>query len=157
MFQQQDQAQPQAAVDPQDLARQCAEAMYQRDHATQHLGIRITEIAPGQACLEMAVRQEMIQGHDSCHGGYIFTLADTAFAFACNTYDLATVAAGCQIEYVAPGKLDDVLTATAREQTRKGRTGVYDVRVENQNGELVALFRGKSHQVRGTVIHEEKV
>lgn len=136
------------------LARQCAEAMYERDRATRHLGMRIAEVGPGTAQLEMSVREDMIQGHDSCHGGYIFTLADSAFAFACNTYDLATVAAGCQIEYVAPGKLGDVLTAVAEERTRRGRTGVYDVRVANQRGELVALFRGKSHQVRGAVIKE---
>ncbi|ASK35360.1 phenylacetic acid degradation protein PaaD [Alcanivorax sp. N3-2A] len=136
----------------QQLARRCADAMYERDLATRHLGMRIIEVGPGTAKLAMPVREEMIQGHDSCHGGYIFTLADSAFAFACNTYDLATVAAGCQIEYVAPGKLGDVLTATAEEQARKGRTGVYDVRVENQSGDLVALFRGKSHQVRGGVI-----
>lgn len=142
--------------DAQTLAQRCADAMYQRDLACQHLGIRIVEVSPGGAKMEMAVREEMIQGHATCHGGYIFTLADSAFAFACNTYDLATVAGGCQIDYVAPGKAGDVLTATAQEQTRKGRTGVYDVRVENQDGELVALFRGKSHQIRGTVIHEEQ-
>ncbi len=138
----------------QELARRCANAMYQRDRASQHLGMQVDEIGPGRAVLSMPVTETMIQGHDSCHGGYIFMLADSAFAFACNTYNDATVASGCSIDYVAPGKLGDLLTAEAREQTRKGRTGVYDVRVSNERDELVALFRGKSYKVSGTVIHE---
>jgi acyl-CoA thioesterase len=141
--------------DAQQLAQRCADAMFERDMASRHLGMSILNVGPGLARLQMTIREEMVQGHASCHGGYIFTLADSTFAFACNTYDLETVAAGCQIEYVAPGKVGDVLTATAREQTRRGRTGVYDVRVENQRGELVALFRGKSYQLRGNVIHKE--
>lgn len=143
-----------AQVSEQDRARRCADAMYQRDRASQHLDMRVEEVAPGRAVLSMPVTETMIQGHDSCHGGYIFMLADSAFAFACNTYDEATVASGCAIDYVAPGKLGDVLTAEAREQTRKGRTGVYDVRVSNERDELVALFRGKSYKIKGPVIHE---
>lgn len=142
-----------AALDAETLAKQCADAMYRRDHATRALNIRLSRVEPGRAVLTMPVTQAMIQGHDSCHGGYIFTLADSAFAFACNTYNEATVASGCSIEYVAPGRLGDTLTADAREQTRKGRTGVYDVRVTRGDGELVALFRGKSYRVRGPVIH----
>ena len=143
-----------AQASAQAVASHCADAMYQRDRASQHLGMQIDEIAPGRAVLSMPITEAMIQGHDSCHGGYIFMLADSAFAFACNTYNEATVASGCAIDYVAPGKLGDVLTAEAREQTRKGRTGVYDVRVSNERDELVALFRGKSYKIRGPVIHE---
>lgn len=138
----------------QAQARRCADAMYQRDRASQHLGMQVEEIGPGRAVLSMPITETMIQGHDSCHGGYIFMLADSAFAFACNTYNEATVASGCAIDYVAPGKLGDVLTAEAREQTRKGRTGVYDVRVSNERDELVALFRGKSYKIRGPVVHD---
>jgi len=143
-------------LSPQALAERCAEAMYGRDLASRHLGMEILEMAPGRAVLQMAVKPEMIQGHDSCHGGYLFTLADSAFAFACNSHNAATVASGCSIDYLAPGKLGDVLTATAQERSRSGRTGVYDVQVENQNGQVIALFRGKSYQIRGTVIYEEQ-
>ncbi|KEA63302.1 Phenylacetic acid degradation protein PaaD, thioesterase [Marinobacterium lacunae] len=136
----------------QQLAEACADAMYSRDTATRALGMKIERIAPGEATLSMTVTEQMIQGHDSCHGGYIFTLADSTFAFACNTYNTITVAQGCTIDYVAPGKLGDRLTATAKEQSRGKRTGVYDIRIENQRGETVALFRGKSYQVRGTLI-----
>lgn len=94
-----------AQAGEQQLARRCADAMYQRDHASRHLNMQVEEIGPGRAVLSMPVTEAMIQGHDSCHGGYIFTLADSAFAFACNTYDEATVASGCSIDYVAPGKL----------------------------------------------------
>ncbi|MFC6668712.1 hydroxyphenylacetyl-CoA thioesterase PaaI [Marinobacterium aestuariivivens] len=103
----------------------------------------------------MPVAEAMIQGHDSCHGGYIFTLADSAFAFACNTYNAITVGAGCTIDYLAPAKLGDLLTARAQERSRSGRTGVYDVSIENQHGTTVALFRGRSHQVRGTLLPEQ--
>jgi len=143
-----------AQAEERELARRCADAMYQRDRASQHLSMLVEDIGPGSAVLSMPVTETMIQGHDSCHGGYIFTLADSAFAFACNSHNEATVASGCSIDYVAPVKLGDVLTAEAREQTRKGRTGVYDVRVSNGRDELVALFRGKSYRVRGPVIQE---
>ena len=116
---------------------------------------RLLDVGPGQARLSMPVRADMIQGHGSCHGGFLFSLADSAFAFACNSYDEATVALGCSIDYVAPAFEHDVLTATASELTRKGRTGLYDVRLENQRGELIALFHGKSYKVRGTVLPQE--
>jgi acyl-CoA thioesterase len=103
----------------------------------------------------MTVRADMIQGHGTCHGGFLFALADSAFAFACNSYDEATVALGCSIDYVAPALRGDQLTASASEQSRKGRTGNYDVRIENQQGELIALFHGKSYKVRGTVLAQE--
>ncbi|KAF0807627.1 phenylacetic acid degradation protein PaaD [Alcanivorax xiamenensis] len=144
------------ALDGVALARRCAESMYARDTATRELGMTLETVAPGCAILCMPIRDDMIQGHGSCHGGFIFALADSAFAFACNTYNEATVAAGCSIEYVSPGLPGDVLTAEARELTRKGRTGVYDVRVTGGDGQLVALFRGKSYRVRGPVIHDEE-
>ncbi|MCT8165288.1 hydroxyphenylacetyl-CoA thioesterase PaaI [Pseudomonas putida] len=140
---------------PEALAQACADAMFTRDRATQALGIRLLETSPGQARLSMPVRADMIQGHGTCHGGFLFALADSAFAFACNSHDKATVAQGCSIDYLAPALLDDVLYANAVELSRKGRTGVYDVRIENQRGELIALFRGKSYQVRGTVLAQE--
>ncbi|MFW5824589.1 MAG: hydroxyphenylacetyl-CoA thioesterase PaaI [Marinobacter sp.] len=137
--------------DPQTLAEQCADAMFSRDQASQNLGMEITAVGPGTATLTMTVDERMIQGHGNCHGGYLFTLADSAFAFACNTYDRATVASGCSIEYMAAGQLGDRLTATATERARGRRTGVYDIEITNQDGRTVALFRGKSYQVQGSV------
>ena len=137
--------------DPQTLARECADAMFSRDYASQNLGMEIVAIGPGTATLTMTVDDRMIQGHGMCHGGYMFTLADSAFAFACNTYDLATVAAGCSIEYMASARKGDQLTAHAIERARGRRTGVYDIEITNQDGRTVALFRGKSHQVQGSV------
>ncbi|ANG62794.1 phenylacetic acid degradation protein PaaD [Marinobacterium aestuarii] len=143
-----------AGMSPQQLAEACAQAMFARDTATQALEMEILEIAPGSALIRMPVGPRMIQGHNSCHGGYIFTLADSAFAFACNTYNAITLGAGCSIDYLAPAKLGDLLCARAQERSRSGRTGVYDVTIENQHGDCIALFRGKSHQVRGTLLPE---
>ncbi|GLU40787.1 hydroxyphenylacetyl-CoA thioesterase PaaI [Pseudomonas sp. NBRC 100443] len=140
---------------PERLARACADAMFSRDQATQRLGIALLDAGPGSARLRMPVREDMIQGHGTCHGGFLFALADSAFAFACNSYDEATVAIGCSIDYVAPARLGDELTATASEQSRSGRTGNYDVCIENQHGQLIALFHGKSYKVRGTVLTQE--
>ncbi|WP_414155492.1 hydroxyphenylacetyl-CoA thioesterase PaaI [Pseudomonas sp. BNK-43-a] len=140
---------------PEALARACADAMYARDRATQGMGIELLEAGPGSAAVRMTVRADMIQGHGTCHGGFLFALADSAFAFACNGHDEATVALGCSIDYVAPALLGDQLTATAHELVRKGRTGLYDVRLENQRGELVALFHGKSYKLRGSVLTQE--
>ncbi|MEZ2723847.1 hydroxyphenylacetyl-CoA thioesterase PaaI [Pseudomonas putida] len=137
------------------LAQACADAMYARDPATQGLGISLLDAGPGRASLRMAVRADMIQGHGTCHGGFLFALADSAFAFACNSYNQATVALGCTIDYLAPALRDDVLTAHASEVSRKGRTGLYGVRIDNQRGELVAMFHGKSYKVRGTVLAQE--
>ena len=117
--------------------------------------MRILEATPGCACVAMRVREDMVNGHDICHGGLIFTLADSAFAFACNTYNTVTVAASGAIEFLAPARLGDDLVATAREQSRSRRTGVYDVTVCNQGGERVALFRGRSHQRDGHVIEAQ--
>ncbi|EIK94768.1 phenylacetic acid degradation protein PaaD [Pseudomonas sp. M47T1] len=138
-----------------DLAQQCAQALLARDAASQALGLHLLDADAGYAQLSMSVRPDMLQGHRTCHGGFIFALADSAFAMACNSYDLATVAQGCSIEYIGAVPVGDVLTATCQEQSRRGRTGTYDVRIENQNGQLIALFRGKSYQVRGSVLTPE--
>ena len=137
--------------DPQSVAEASARAMYEQDRASQALGMRVLEVRPGYARLAMKIREDMVNGHQLCHGGLIFTLADSAFAFACNTYDLVTVASSGTIEFLLSGRLGDELTATAEERTRSKRTGVYDVSVHNQRGECVALFRGRSHQVGGSI------
>ena len=126
--------------------------MFDDDHASQSLGMRIVAIRPGYAKLTMTVRADMTNGHSTCHGGFIFTLADSAFAFACNSYNLATVAAGCIIDFLAPAVAGDELTAEATEQALAGRSGVYDVVVTNQKGQRVALFRGRSRQVGGEIL-----
>ena len=136
----------------QSLAEDCARAMWQRDTASQSLGMRLDEIGPGRAVMVMKVRPDMLNGHQTCHGGFIFALADSAFAFACNSHNRVTVAAGCQIDYLAPGREGEQLRAEAQERARGGRTGVYDVTVTNPAGQTVALFRGKSHQLQGEVL-----
>ena len=126
--------------------------MYARDNATQGLGIQLIDVGPGYARMHMRVRTDMLNGHAMCHGGFIFTLADSTFAFACNSYNLQTVAAGCTIEFLAPAHEGEVLEAHATEQARSGKTGVYDVVVTNADGKKIALMRGKSHQISGSVI-----
>lgn len=138
-------------VDPQALAELAGKTMYERDPASQALGMALADIRPGYARMTMTVREDMLNGHRTCHGGYIFMLADSAFAFACNSHNHNTVGAGCTIEYLAPGQLGDVLTAEALEQALSGKTGVYDVKVVNQDGRTVALLRGKSHRIGGMV------
>ncbi len=142
-------------IDPakaQALAEAAGAAMYARDRASQGLGMTLDEIRPGYARMSMPVREDMLNGHQSCHGGFIFSLADSAFAFACNSHNFTTVGAGCTIDYLAPGRLGDLLTAEAVEQALAGKTGVYDIQVRNQEGRTVALFRGKSHRVQGEVV-----
>ncbi len=134
------------------LAQDAAQAMWARDHAAQALGMAITDIQPGTARLTMAVRQDMVNGHAICHGGMLFTLADTAFAYACNSYNRSTVASACTIDFLAPAHLGDSLVAEAVERSQSGRTGVYDVTVSTAAGKTVALFRGKSHRIQGEVI-----
>ncbi len=129
--------------------------MYARDRATRELGIRLVDVAPGRAVLSMKIRPHMVQGHASCHGGYIFTLADSAFAFSCNTRNEAMVGIGCSIDYIAPAFLGDILIASGIEMSRGKRNGHYDVRVENQHHELIALFHGRSYRVKGAVIQQE--
>ena len=135
-----------------DIARQCRDIMYGNDLASQELGITVEVPAPGRAEARLEVDRHMVNGHDICHGGYIFTLADTAFAFACNTYNRVTVAASASIEFVQPARLGEVLLATASEAHRGGRTGVYDVLVTRGDGELVAIFRGRSYATREPMI-----
>jgi acyl-CoA thioesterase len=137
--------------DPQSVAEASARAMYGQDRASQALGMRVLEVRPGYARLAMQVREDMVNGHQLCHGGLIFTLADSAFAFACNTYDLVTVASAATVEFLLSARLGDELTAIAEERSRSKRTGIYDVTVNNQRGECVALFRGRSHQLGGSV------
>ncbi|WP_317204837.1 hydroxyphenylacetyl-CoA thioesterase PaaI [Janthinobacterium sp.] len=136
----------------QALAEAAGAAMFARDRASQALGMLLAEIRPGCARMTMPVRADMLNGHQTCHGGFIFALADSAFAFACNSHNQNTVGAGCTIDYLAPGRLEDVLTAEAVEQSLAGKSGIYDVRISNQDGRLLALFRGKSIRVAGEVV-----
>jgi len=141
-----------AGPEAQALAERVAAAMWARDVASQALDMRLVRIAPGHAELAMTVRADMLNGHAICHGGFIFTLCDSAFAYACNSYNLNTVASGCSIDFLAPAREGDVLTAIAQEMSIAGRTGVYDIGVVDGRGERVALFRGKSYRIKGHVI-----
>lgn len=136
------------------LARACADTMYANDRASSALGMEIVEVSVGRAVMAMTVRDDMVNGHDLCHGGLIFSLADSAFAFACNSHNLKAVAAGARIEFLAPGRLGDRLTAVAEQVSQGGRTGVYDVVVSNQQNKTVALFRGNSHRIGGALVDE---
>ncbi len=142
---------------PEELAAACSAAMHEKDHCAHAHGMQLLSSTPGRATLSMAVRRDMVNGHDICHGGMIFTLADTAFAHACNNGNHNTVASGCNIDFVGPARLGDVLTAEAVERSQAGRTGVYDITVRNQDGRNVALFRGKSYRIHGHLIppHED--
>lgn len=140
------------AMSPLELARACAAAMWAEDRASQALGMEIREIAPGRATIAMTVGEAMVNGHGICHGGYVFTLADSAFAFACNGYDQRTVAQSCAITFVAPGRLGDRLEARAVERQRFGRSGIYDVTVVRDDGAVIAEFRGHSRTVKGTLL-----
>ena len=137
---------------PEELASACAKAMWAEDQASQKLGLVLESVKPGEATIAVTVTETMANGHATCHGGYMFTLADSAFAFSCNTYNQRTVAQHVSITYIAPAFEGDRLTATAREVSRKGRGGIYDVRVTNQNGETIAEFRGHSRTVKGTLL-----
>ena len=143
---------PRAADEAQSLAEHVADRMFDNDRASRSLGMAIAQIGPGKSKLTMAVRPDMVNGHAICHGGFIFTLADSAFAFACNSYNFNTVAQGCSIDYLAPAREGDVLTAVAQERSLSGRTGVYDIEVTNQRGETIALFRGKSYRIKGHIV-----
>lgn len=140
------------ATDPQALAEDVALAMWPRDRASQGLGFRLLEIRPGYARLSMTVRPDMVNGHHICHGGFIFTLADSAFAYSCNSHNRNTVASACHIDYLAPAREGETLEAEAVEQSLSGRTGVYDITVRNAAGKTIALFRGKSYRINGEVI-----
>lgn len=137
------------ALTAEEIARRSADAMWARDDASKWLGASLDAVGPGTATLSMTVEKHHTNGHDICHGGFIFTLADSAFAFACNSYNQLVVAQHNVITFVAPGQLGDRLTATACEVTRFGRSGIYDVRVTNQAGRLIAEFRGASRAIEG--------
>jgi len=136
----------------QQLAQDCAQAMWARDGACQYLGIRVEAVAPGFARLSMVVSAHMVNGHGMCHGGLIFTLADSAFAYACNSYNQNAVASSCNIDFLAPARAGETLSAEAQERSRSGRTGVYDITVSSSSGKTIALFRGKSYRIEGEVI-----
>jgi len=138
--------------DADALARRVAEAMYAKDKAARAMGIRIDDVREGFARVSFVIRDEMLNGHDIAHGGYVFALADTGFAYACNSRNRATIALQCTISFSAPGKAGATLTATARERFSGGRTGVYDVDIAGEDGKSVALFRGTCYGVTGTVV-----
>ena len=141
---------------PVQLAAAVGEAMFAVDAASKDfLQMELLACEPGRAVMRMKVREPMLNGHKICHGGLIFTLADSTFAFVCNSHNKVTVAAGCSIEFLKPAHLDDVLTCEGLEQVLQGRHGIYDMKVTNQRGEVVAVFRGKSASIQGTVIPEE--
>ena len=140
--------------DPQALADAVTQAMWSRDRATQGLGMQILSVKPGYALIAMPVRGDMVNGHHICHGGFMFTLADSAFAFACNAYNEITVASGFDVNLLAAARLGDVLTARAVEVSKSGRTGVYDISVTNQKGAAIAAFRGRSYTMKGQPLVE---
>ncbi|QYD69497.1 hydroxyphenylacetyl-CoA thioesterase PaaI [Paraburkholderia edwinii] len=141
-----------APMSADELARATAAAMVEADACSCALGIELLEVREGYARMQMRVRADFLNGHRICHRGLIFTLADSAFAFACNSRNINTVASGCSIEFLRPVHGGDLLTAEAAEQSLTGRTGIYDIRVINRANEIVAMFRGKSAQIKGTVI-----
>ena len=143
-----------AKLSADDLARACADAMWTDDNASQGLGMEIVEIAAGQATLAMTIQPHMVNGHGIAHGGFIFALADSAFAFACNSHNERAVAAQAAITFIRPGKLGDRLVATAREISRSGRSGIYDVRV-TADYTAIAEFRGHSRTIGGALVPSE--
>lgn len=141
-------------LSPQELAEACARVMWNDDSASQRLDMHLVSVGPGTATLAMTVSDAMTNGHGTCHGGYIFTLADSAFAFACNSYNQRAVAQHCSITYLVPVQQGERLTAAAREVSRRGRAGIYDVIITNQDGVHVAEFRGHSRTVKGSHLPE---
>ena len=137
-----------STLDPQALAERVGAGMFAEDAASRGLGMRIEAMGPGYAHLSMTVRAEMLNGFKICHGGFITTLADSAFAFACNSSNELTLAAGIVVDFVAPAEEGDLLSAEAREVVLTGRTGIYEVTVTNQKGEIVALLRGRAHRTK---------
>ena len=135
------------------LAQAVGRVMYDEDNASRSLGMVLEEVRPGHAKMRMTVRDDMINGHDICHGGLIFTLADSAFAFACNARNQVTVAAGAEIHFISPARKGETLVAVARERASAGRSGIYDIEVtESASGRLIALFRGRSHRIEGSIV-----
>ncbi|WP_209017607.1 hydroxyphenylacetyl-CoA thioesterase PaaI [Roseibium aggregatum] len=142
-------------MSPQELAEACAKLMWDDDRASKGLGIELLKVEPGKAVLTMRVAEHMTNGHGNMHGGFLFALADSAFAFACNSYNQMTVAQHCSITYIAPGSLGDMLTADAREVSRKGRSGIYDIRVTREDGTVLAEFRGHSRTINRTFLPDD--
>ncbi len=138
-----------AEMTSDELAKACADEMWRNDDASRGLGMEIIEITSGKAVLKMKVRKDMTNGHDICHGGFMFLLADSAFAFACNGYNQITVAQHCSIDFLKPAYADEILVATARERQKSGRSGIYDVTIEREKGDIVVEFRGNSRTVKG--------
>lgn len=136
------------------MAEACAKALWENDKATQHLEMKLSNVAPGSCHMSMTIQPHMCNGHGDCHGGYIFTLADSAFAFACNTYNQRAVAQNCSITYIQPVSRGDQLTAVATELSRQGRSGIYDIHIKNQHDVIVAQFRGHSRTIKGTLLAE---
>ncbi len=134
---------------PQQTAEYVRDGMLANDNATQALGMVIVEVGPGVARIDMPVRTDMLNGHATCHGGFMATLADSAFAFACNSYNELTVASGFSIDFIAPAREGDLLSARCHEVSKAGRTGVYDTEITNQRGERIAVFRGRSYTAKG--------
>jgi acyl-CoA thioesterase len=134
---------------PQETADRVREGMFVNDHASKGLGMQVLAVAPGSATLTMAVREDMLNGHQTCHGGFLSALADSAFAYACNSYNELTVASGFSIDFMAPAHLGDVLTASCAEVSKAGRTGVYDAEIINQRGQRLAVFRGRAYTIKG--------
>lgn len=143
-----------AGLDPQALAERVRDGMFERDQAARGLGMAFVHVGPGRSTMTMTVREDMLNGFRICHGGFITTLADTAFAYACNSGNEMTVASGISVDFMAPGRPGDVLSAEAREVSASGRTGVYDITVTNQTGELIAVMRGKSYRMKGRPVVE---
>jgi acyl-CoA thioesterase len=142
----------QSSQQAQQLAEKVAQTLYAKDKTSQALGIRIAEVRPGHARLTMLIRGDMVNGHRICHGGMVFTLADSAFAFACNSYNESTVAAAASIDFLAASYEGDELTAVATELWRTRRNGIYEITVTNQKGARIAFFRGRSYRIDGTVV-----
>ena len=141
---------PVAQMTPQEIAEASAAVMWNGDSTSRRLGATLDLIAPGSATLSMTVTESMSNGHGNCHGGFIFTLADSALALACNSHNEVVVGQHCSVTYIKPVRIGDRLTAAAREVSRQGRSGIYDVRVTNQDGVHVAEFRGHSRTAKGT-------
>ena len=136
----------------QELAEAVGREMYRKDRCAQFLEIALDEIRPGYARMSLRVGEHMVNGHGLCHGGFIFTLADSAFAYSCNSHNHNAVASGCAIEFLAPAHVGDLLTAVAQERALAGRSGIYDIDVTNQDGRRIALFRGKSQRIQGETV-----
>ncbi len=136
-------------MNPQQIADKCATLMWADDHAARGLGVEVVSVGPGTATVRMTVRQDMVNVHGTCHGGFIFAIADVGFGYACNSENFRTVGGSCDIDFIAPAHLGDVLTVTSQRRHQGGRAGVYDVEVHNQTGKLIALFRGKTVRIKG--------